>query len=199
MLREEWLNKAVDRMGDVLNFYTEREIPEVLISVGFPSSGGLGKKKRVIGQCWSQFSDGEVLGKPQIFVSPLLNEKVDVLGTILHELIHAVDLGQSGHRGDFAKMAKQCGFLKPFTSSTPGDELANRLHVIAEELGEYPHEKLTHNPKIKKQTTRMKKLFAEDCSCLIRVARKYIEIEGNFKCPHDNELIPQEDESPEKM
>lgn len=157
------------------------KIPPVHVSVGFPSKGGIGTKKRTLGQCWHPSASDD--GVPHIFISPLLDDPLDVLSTLLHEVIHAMTPGE-GHKGGFVEIAKKVGFTSPWTSTPMGDDLHPRLDKIASRLGDYPHSKL--NPAespIKKQTTRMIRLDS-DCGegCTVRTTRKWIE-KGDFTCP----------------
>src|SRR6266702_6478508 len=96
--REAWLQAAASFL---LQHMVEQGLPlvEVRVSCGWPSRGGLALRATVIGQCFP----GQVCkdGKPQIFISPRLVNSVEVLGTLLHELIHAAVGCQYGHRKEF--------------------------------------------------------------------------------------------------
>src|SRR3954470_1817834 len=102
LTRELWLERAVLALQPL---FAEHDItlPAVRVSVGWPSRGGTGTTKRVIGQCWKGMVAAD--GVQQIFLSPVLDDVSKVLETLVHELIHAVDDCESGHRGAFAKMA----------------------------------------------------------------------------------------------
>lgn len=181
MNREQYLINAVEALAPLL---TDEgfKVPEVRVSTGFPSRGGLSAKKRMIGQCWPSTASED--GVPHIFVSPLLDQPIDVLSTLLHEMIHATVGTEEGHRGQFVAAAKAVGFEGPWTSTPVGEELRETLDKVAVDLGDYPHSRL--NPKqdpIKKQTTRMIRLDS-DCEggCTVRTTRKWIE-KGDFTCP----------------
>lgn len=179
--REQWLTEAVEALTPLLGD-EGFSVPEVRVSTGFPSRGGLSAKKRVIGQCWAATASKD--GVPHIFVSPVLDKPRDVLSTLLHELIHASVGTEEGHKGQFVTAAKAVGFEGPWTQTPVGEALAEVLDGLAEELGEYPHTKLdpAQSP-IKKQTTRMIRLDS-DCEdgCTVRTTRKWIE-KGDFTCP----------------
>lgn len=191
MNREEWLQKASERIADLLSFKADVDAPEVQVSTGFPSSRGLANTKRSIGECWGVREDGNNI--VHIFISPLLKEAVEVLGVLVHEMIHAVDNCTSGHKGAFVTMARAVGLEKPWTATVPGVELLDRLEVIAQELGEYPHQQLIPLGKAKKkQTTRMIKLVTDSCDCTVRTTKKHLETPGSFKCPHGTEMIVED-------
>ena len=194
--RELWLQNAVELLGRKVFAGIDVELPPVRVSIGWPSRGGTGSKNKVIGQCWKSSVAGD--GVSQLFISPVLGaggkdpvEMIKLLGVLVHELIHAADDCESGHKGAFAKMARAIGLEGKMTATTVGVELAGKLGYILAELGPFPHAAL--NPfemeqQRPKQTTRMIKLVAPDCDYTVRTTRKWIE-EGLPKCPHDIEMI----------
>lgn len=99
MNREEWLQQAVKK---VETLFDGRQLPEVYVSVGFP--GGRGKKSTTVGQCWSSATSGD--GKQHIFIHPVLDTDLDVLAVLVHELCHAIDDCESGHRGRSLSLPK---------------------------------------------------------------------------------------------
>src|SRR5947207_10804956 len=85
-LREWWLYEATKFLMEVMVEAGEKTVP-VRVSCGWPSRGGLGQGKHVIGQCFNQEACAD--GVSQIFVSPRISDSIVVLGVLLHELIHA--------------------------------------------------------------------------------------------------------------
>lgn len=182
--REQWLQEAVTRLKPL---FEGQQVPDVHVSVGWPSRGGTSTKKKIVGQCWN--SDTSADGVPHVFISPVLEEPVEVLSTLAHELIHAIVGTEEGHKGAFVSVAKEFGFTSPWTSTPMGEDAEARLCKLADELPEYPHVKLTPTAKERKvQTTRMILIKADECGCQVRTTRKYLDIEGDFKCPHNNSL-----------
>ena len=182
MNREQWLQDAVEHLGPVFKQRTGLGLPDVHVSVGWPSKGGTSTKKRRVGECWPTQEHGA-----QIFISPLLDDAFDVLAVLVHELVHALH-PDSGHWGDFVASARSMGLTKPWTATSAGEDLEPVLTQLIGELGEFPHSKIEPgSPELKPQTTRMLKLLAPECGCLVRTTAKYIEL-GTFKCPHDNEM-----------
>jgi hypothetical protein len=180
--REEWLVAAVDRLA-VLFAEVGETIPQVRVSVGWP--GGRGRKNAVIGQCWSSKAAAD--GVSQLFISPVLDDAVRVLDVLAHELVHAVDDCESGHKGRFAKIAKAIGLTGKMTATVAGDELKARLEALVAEIGPYPHARLgsadgADGPK--KQGTRMLKVeCAEGSGYIARLTRTWLDSYGAPLCP----------------
>lgn len=181
--REGWLGRAAQALADHL--LHEEEVPPLRISVGWP--GGRSNRNVTVGQCWSTASSED--GVNQIFLSPMRGEEdtQHVLGTLLHEMIHAVDDCQSGHRGNFARIARRCGFINKLTSSdNRSEELNEILDEVADTIGPFPHAALDVTlaaaDEPKKQTARMIKVTCPDDGYLIRTSRQWIEV-GTPTCP----------------
>lgn len=188
--REQWLEAAVEELKPLFE-EVGVELPQVRVSVGWPSSRGLAKNAKVIGECWKKSVAED--GVSQIFISPLLGE--EGLAVLVHELIHAWDDCKSQHKGEFARVAKAVGLVGKMTVTTPGDELIEKLKVIQNTLGDYPHSRLSAEEMGKqkpKQTTRMLKLVAPDCcDYIVRTTQKHIDT-GLPKCPHDTVMEVEE-------
>jgi hypothetical protein len=192
--REQWLEAAVQALRPIFA-EIDVELPPVRVSVGWPSRGGTANKGRVIGQCWktSVASDGVA----QIFISPVLGgegadpvEQVHMLGVLAHELIHAWDDCDSGHRGSFAKAARNLGLVGKMTCTTVGEELAEQLLGVLAEVGPYPHAPLDFaemEKQRKPQTTRMLKLECPEDGYIVRTTAKWLEV-GYPTCPCGTEM-----------
>lgn len=183
MNREEWLNKAVEKLRPVFED-AEVKWPDgvaLRVSVGWPVRGALSKTKRRIGECHpTESSKAEI---NEIFISPWLDDPIEVLGVEVHEIIHAIDNCKSGHRGSFSKAARKVGLEGKLTATHPSDKLKERLHVIIKDLGDYPHQTLDPATlERKKQSTRMIKLQCPACGYVVRTTRQWIEV-GLPVCP----------------
>lgn len=188
--REAWLIAAAEALSEPLAAVGE-EVPPIRVSVGWP--GGRSNRNTTVGQCWSTESCSD--GVSQIFMSPLRGEErtVDVLGTLLHEMIHAIDDCKSGHRGDFARIAKAVGFIPKLTSSdNRSEELNGTLKDTAERLGPFPSAAIMPGISAilgeKKQTTRMLKLQCPSCEYTARTTQKWIDV-GLPTCPCGDEMV----------
>lgn len=179
MNREEWLGKAVNLLAPHFKAKTGHDIPDVRVSVGWP---GGGSRRTRIGECWSGTAAED--GLAQIFISPVLNDPVKVLGTLAHELVHATVGTECGHKGEFRKVAKSIGLTGKMTATTVGDDLLPILEGYAKTLGEYPHAALTLGSGGRKvQTTRMLKVQCPETGYTVRMTRKWIDEWGTPTCP----------------
>ncbi|MDM4718431.1 SprT-like domain-containing protein [Micromonospora sp. WMMA1363] len=212
--REAWLHRAIDvfrpRFDEIGMPLPER----VHVSVGF-SYGARAESAKVLGSCWAKRASKD--GVNHIFISPESGDTVEVLETLLHELIHAADDCESGHKAAFAEAATRLGFEGPMTATPAGMGLTVELMTMAETLGEYPHGALEVPARVPsttpvptgaaggsstggklhsgpaKQGTRMIKVVCNtpDCPCegyTVRTTSKWLEV-GAPKCPmgHDME------------
>lgn len=101
---EVWLHEAVELMRPRFAA-AGYEIPPVHLSVGFSVYGYRVNTKRLIfGTCSSRKMDKD--GVNQIFISPVLDDPIEVLSTLAHELVHAIDDCQHGHGPVFQKISK---------------------------------------------------------------------------------------------
>ena len=187
--REEWLVAAVAALTPLFEELGET-VPAVRVSVGWP--GGNGRKNSVIGQCWATGASADKVA--QLFISPVLDDAVRVLDVLTHELVHAVDDCQSGHKGRFAKIAKALGLEGKMTATVAGEDLKAKLEGIVGELGEYPHAALANAQGAdgpKKQTTRMMKVeCAEGSGYKARMTRQWLEEFGAPICPcHEERMV----------
>ena len=101
--RETWLQGAVEAVRPLFAAQGY-ELPACHVSCGFPSSG---VRSGHIGQCHPSSSSRD--GRNQIFISPVLHDAFDVLDTLVHELVHAVDDCQHKHGKEFRKIAVRIG------------------------------------------------------------------------------------------
>lgn len=187
-VREEWLNAAVDKIRPIF-LGAGFTIPDVRVSVGWPSRGGLAVKKKVIGQCW--FGSTAKDGKPQLFLSPVLEEVLDpggVLATLVHEVGHVAAGAEAKHGPKFVKMMKAVGLEGKPTATVAGADLLARLGDFAKDLGPFPHSALVPSKPLKPQSTRMIKMTCA-CGYLARTARKWLDEHGAVICPCNNQRM----------
>src|SRR6266516_5066085 len=119
-LREAWLERAASFLVD---YMVQCGLPRtaVRVSCGWPSRGGLAARVAVIGQCFPPTVCRD--GIPQVFVSPRIEDSLQVLGVLLHELVHAAIGCQFGHRKEFSQAARRVGLAGPPTATTISDRL----------------------------------------------------------------------------
>jgi hypothetical protein len=152
MNREQWLMTATDLLRPWFERKAGVEIPaDVKVSCSFPGGGSAMKR---IGECWPR--SRSKAGLNEIFVSPKLDDKTQVLAVLAHELVHAVDNCQHGHKREFGKIARAVGLVGRLTSTTAGPDLV--AFIEAMELPQYPHQGvlLGKNAKSERSGARVK-------------------------------------------
>ncbi|WP_144121162.1 SprT-like domain-containing protein [Catellatospora sichuanensis] len=207
--RESWLLNAVEalrpRFAEV-----GMPIPEKLhVSVGF-GFGAKAESSVILGQCWAKRASDD--GVNHIFIAPTVGDTARVLDILIHELIHAADDCQNGHKGAFAEAATRLGLEGKMTATVASLPLAAEMLLLAETLGEYPHGVLsgavrTRAPKVPvpatpgdgeaggrissgpgTQGTRMLKLECPCCGYTVRTTAKWLAV-GFPSCPSGTEMI----------
>ena len=182
--RESWLLAAVDLLRPHFDAKKHLIPLDVMVSCGFASTG---TRSHHIGQCWSRHSSTN--DKNQIFISPALGDPVEVLDTLVHELVHAVDDCQHKHGKEFKKIALSMGLQGPMRSAGAGPELKLLLQQLAHYLGPYPHGslKVHHRKVVSKARARAK---CSVCGYQVPMYRKFLAY-GPPICPKDRiEMTP---------
>ena len=181
MIRESWLEQMIDLLRpDFENVGHPLPATTIRVSCGWPSKGALARKKMRVGECRGvEASDDKSF---QVFISPVLKESVEVLGTLVHELVHTVAGIECKHRKPFTTIAKAIGLEGKMTETVAGDALTARLKVLIETLGPYPHAKLVASHKPKTQTCRQLKVVCAACGCICRMSQKALDDPGPPTC-----------------
>jgi hypothetical protein len=180
MNREEYLNQVTSEHIAPLFIEHGYEMPDnVKFSCGFPSRNAAGIKNRTIGQCHYE-NGGDYIN---IFISPVLDDSVEVLGVLIHELIHAVVGAKAGHKKPFKHCADALGLSGKMTATTVGDQLRVKLESIIDTFGKYPHQAIELNTGKKKQTTRMIKVACLDDDYIVRMSNTTLQDMGAPICP----------------
>ena len=121
----------------------------------------------------------QIIGR--IFISPGLDDAVRILDVLIHELVHAVDDCKSSHGAEFKKIALAVGLEGKMRQASAGEKLKDRLAIIAGELAQYPHVKLTFNMK-KRAYKPGPRAKCAICGYQISVPKKWLHY-GPPKCP----------------
>ena len=179
--RENWLIMATDKLNNGVFKQHGYEVPQdVKVSCGFPASGGrTGAKHQAIGTCHNRASSKA--GVNEVYISPTQDDSIRVLDVLTHELIHAIDDCEHGHKGLFRTIAVDVGLEGKMTSTHAGKELTAKLEKIVKELGEYPHAEVSTANK-KKQGTRNIKVECSSCGFGWRASQTMIDRMTNATC-----------------
>jgi len=198
-VREDWLLAAIEMLRPHFA-ETEWPLPPVIhISTSFPLARSIGENRNIRAQTLASFANDD--DNLSIYLSPFEKETVQVVLVLVHELCHVALDNEDGHRGRFAKLAKQIGLEPPLLSLHASVKLTEQAALIAQWLGPYPHAGLDRLAKIldgepvppdsgpvatgprrwnsgpPRQTNRMIRCVcqAPDCGYTMRVARSWIE------------------------
>jgi hypothetical protein len=158
--REEWLQQAITRLRPMFE-KAGAIIPDLgRAAIGFTSRGGKGT---CVGECWASVASGD--GHFEIFIRPDKSDPVEVLGILVHELVHAALPIGSGHGPAYKTLAQKIGLEGQMRHAMPGMHLIEILKGLANDLGPLPHASLDIEfrelGKRKKQKTHMLKAFCE--------------------------------------
>lgn len=193
--REEWLKRAVRALRPLL----ERK-GNVTMRRRWQVSMSLASNKKAVGQCWYEGSStsGQTAN---ILICPTHQLPVDVLDTLLHEMVHAsLPLG-THHGAKFVRVCKAVGLTegKP-TEAHAGPELRELLKRLAAVLGDFPHDPMKVSTA-KKQGTKggYWPVFVspEDPRYRVQISAKALVAYGPPICPITGAaMVPAEGRAP---
>jgi hypothetical protein len=180
-------------------------IPEnIRFAIAFPSTGRRGHR---IGECWHSSTSED--GNFEIIIRADIADPVEVLGVLVHELLHAALPADAGHGKQYRDPALKIGLEGKMRHAGPGLLLRDRLAKLAEILGPLPHARLMIDrgrenkgpaDRPKKLGTRMLKAACreESCEFVVRVAATPAREIGPPHCPKHGEMLVEwpEDEEP---
>ena len=136
--REGWLVDAVKHIErDIINKQGCHMPEKWGVSCGFPRGS-----RTATGQCWDPAVSAD--GTTHIFICPSVDDEMEVLGILTHEMIHASVGIEHKHGGRFKKVARGAGLVGKLTATDVEEdtELHMQLTAIAVMLGAYPHAKI---------------------------------------------------------
>ena len=147
--------------------------PKVRVTRGWPRGASRRAKNMIAGACHPRAHSSD--NHNEVFINPTITGTVQILDILCHELCHAIDDCQSGHRGAFARLARRIGLEGKLTATHAGADLKETLDFYIEEAGTCPTPPMTDKRTKPKQSTRMIKLQCSDCGFTARTSRKWIE------------------------
>lgn len=181
MNREAWLHALAHRLAP---WFEElgHPLPErYRVSCGFPSRSSLSQHRRRVGECWSAEVSGS--GHREIFVSPVLDDPVEVAQVVVHELLHAALPDGVGHRAPFPRLARQLGLEGRPSATVAGELFRERIAPLLAELGPYPHTRITPTRRARPAAQRPIKATCASCGYSVRITRKWVRAAGAPLCP----------------
>jgi hypothetical protein len=191
MNREQWLSECIQKLRPDFGGLAHPLPEKIRASCSWPSKSGLANKKRRIGEAWSARNSADQ--SCEVFISPVLKDPLEVAATLVHELVHCAVGVEEGHRGKFARLAKAIGLEGKMTATHAGEELRTYLIEVTDAIGPYPHAELTHSNAPKTQKCRLLKVACEDCGCVARITRKWLDEVGPPTCGCGGAMVEEEE------
>lgn len=186
LTREAWLLFAVDAVAPI---FVEKgyAVPRVRVSCAIPSTSVRGS---AVGQCWNRQMSADNVN--EIFISPVHANPVEVLDTLVHELVHAVDDCAHRHGKEFKKIALAVGLVGKMREASAGPQLRYRLSEIAVQLvrqwGPYPHAALRVPRALFASPKPAPKAVCAACGFRVSLLKKYLD-HGAPICPKDRKQM----------
>lgn len=189
MNREQWLTEMAKLVEPTFHGF---ELGDYKVTCGWPSRSALSPRNRVVGQC---FHGEKEKGLPsQLFISPVLDQSLDVAGTLCHEIAHVAAGPKAKHGKWFIKVCKHVGLTAgPPKSVMPGELLNEKLMKLIAKLGPYPHTAIPIPPALVAAKPAPISVSLEcTCGCTIRMKREVLESFGAPTCACGEEFVEEE-------
>lgn len=199
--REGWLSAATGMLRSHFKS-CGYEIPEKMrFAIAFPSTGRKGKR---VGELWHPATSTD--GSCELIIRADLDQPADVLGVLVHQLVHAVLPVDAGHGPLFREAAQKIGLTGKMRDAAPSPLLVPLLSEIAVQLGPLPHAalRIERGPDDKGPIDRPKKqgtrLLKASCSCgyTVRITGKWVDEVGPPHCPKHGPMtvdLPDNDDA----
>lgn len=177
--REDWLNRAVGLLEEYVFAPIDLKMPEKwAVSCGWSK----GASAKAIGVCVDPVCSKD--GTTHLFIVPTQDDAMGVLGTLAHEMIHAIVGLDQKHAGKFRVVALQLEFSPRMTSTGPVKDtpVYAAMEVVLGMLGPYPHAAMVPRKKpTKPQPWARWRSVKEKTYCVLVNTAKVIE----FGIPRD--------------
>lgn len=171
--REAWLRTATDELRPYFVKFGYALPEKIRFAIAFPSTG---KRGAMAGECWHpESSDDQHF---EIIIRADIADPLEVLGVLVHELVHSLLPSTVKHGKEFRVIALRIGLEGKMRHARPAPLLRERLQTLATSLGALPHAKL-HFASVsdvpKKQRSRHLKAEcpANGCGYLIQLSAKW--------------------------
>jgi hypothetical protein len=205
--RESWLRAATNELRPYFKAQGYPLPDKIRFAIGFPSTGRKGNR---VGECWHSSTSADE--HFEIFIRADLHEPGNVLGVLVHELVHVVVPIDAKHGKHYRAAAIKIGLQGKMVHALPGILLQKRLDDLAVTLGPLPHARLNIDrgadnrgpaDREKKQKARMLKAECEvdGHGYIVRVAASHVRTDGPPICPKHKEPmtvdLPEDDSGAE--
>jgi len=179
--REGWLLAATNELRPHFADHGFILPDKIRHALAFTSTG---KRGRMAGECWHAESSGDQ--HYEIYIRPDKDDPVEVLGVLVHELIHTLLPPTVKHGKQFRDIASLVGLQGKMQQTIPSPLLLEKLKTIAANLGTLPHAKLNFTSASESPKKQAKKWLKAECgaSCgySVRITSKWAKI-GLPVCP----------------
>ena len=174
----QWLNEFYNTFCTELFKRAGYDVPaldKVDLLYSLPSKGAArGQKSQTAGEAWipelNSLGKYTILLNPAIYIEDPLERNLELLGTLIHEVVHITVGNKHQHNHVFGKCARAVGLTGPMTSTRNSDELTAQITVWLTENGLCPAGALDLT-KRKRQSTRMLKAECEPCNYIVRASK----------------------------
>ena len=178
--REQWLNQASELLLDTVIFPAIKARDLIFPILSYKVSlGTLTAKTKTLGVCFAPSASEENIS--EIFIAPFTNDSALICATLAHELIHALDHNENGHKGRFATLARAIDLQGNLTATTAGATLTESILDIVDAIGDIPHAKLDTNQR-PKQKNRSLKVACQSCDFKFNASQKQIDAMQYHNC-----------------
>ena len=134
MIRSDWFASAVPLLASHAFDPVGHPLPPVRVTCVWPGGRRSAAYSKCIGNCWPRDEHGVNL----VFVSPRIIDPLIALEIFVHELVHAIDDCQNGHRGNFKRIAQAIGLEGRMSQTQASPSLRAKLAIVGENLGAFP-------------------------------------------------------------
>lgn len=185
-IREQWLTHAAELLNEMVFHYQpesksglySKDLSDLKISCGFPL-GSRGSATK-LGQCLA--SSTSESGLTEIYISPVLSDPIQVIGTLHHEMLHYMIGVEEGHNRKFRRGMMLTGLSGKPTATHPTHNTKKKYAEIFSLLGDYPHSKVTI-PERGSVGSNLIKVYCVECGYTARTTMKWIDRSGSPWCP----------------
>ena len=143
--------------------FKAKDLKGIKVTTSFPTSGGQSASAPIGLCCYAYNSNTEILISP-VLGGKTINESIEVLVVLTHELVHAYLGAGFGHGREFKKIATSVGLTGRMTTTTAGEELKKWAKETIKKIGKFPHEKYDLGAR-KKQSTRNVRAICDTIGC----------------------------------